>query len=288
MLLTLNASCLRPLLAPPRKKPEIDLLDLPILTRETLGLAGVNLTTDLLAGADRTRLARFRERADKAGCACLLLIEPEAQPFGSPEITDLENATARMLRVVEAAQILGCSAASVRVQAKDDDEVLSDVASHLRPVVERAEKLDLNLLVAPMPGLTERPERVTELIKRVGGFRIGTFPDFETASKQKDPSAYLHRLTPYATVVSASTVAFAGEKPKAKGKTKAAKDALPEDEGVLPHDAYDLRAMLEALDSVGYGGPLALDYRGDGEVTIGVIRSRDALQAALDAIAAGA
>ena len=196
------------MLLPPGKgkKPQLDLLDLPKYTRETLGLSGVNFSTDLLAGADRARLEAIRERADRSGCACLLLVEMDPQDFGSTNEANVGAATERAIRVVQAAQILGCSAASIKVKASDDDTTLARAAAALKPVVERAEKLDINLLISPHTGLTERPERVTELLKKVGGFRIGTYPDFETAAASKDPAAYLHRLTPYATAVCATTV----------------------------------------------------------------------------------
>src|SRR3954467_1918194 len=111
MLLTLTASSLRSMLLPGRsKKPKLDLLDLPTFARETLGLAGINLSTDLLVGADRSRLESVRERADRASCACLLLVEADLQPFGSNQEKASTGAVERMLRVVEAAHILGCSA----------------------------------------------------------------------------------------------------------------------------------------------------------------------------------
>lgn len=271
MLLTLNATCLRSQLIPSgrSKKATMDLLDLPAFTRQTLGLGGLNLTTDLLAGADRARLEKVRERTDKAACSCLLLIELEPQRFGEPGEARAEAAAERTRRVIEAAHILGCSAASIQVVAEDDDAVLTRVAARLKPVVERAEKLDLNLLISPMKGLTSRAERVTELLKKVGGFRIGTFPDFQTASLQKDPSAYLHRLTPYATVVSASTHTFTST-PKKRG--------TGED---LAHQPYDLKLMVDAIEGVGYDGPLAIDFRGEGDPTTGIIRSRTMLHAAL-------
>jgi len=271
MLLTLNAACLRAQLMPSgrSKKATIDLLDLPTFTRQTLGLGGLNLTTDLLAGADRSRLEKVRERTDKAACSCLLLIELEPQKFGENGEVKAEAAAERTRRVIEAAHLLGCSAASIHVAAEDDDAVLTRVAARLKPVVERAEKLDLNLLIAPMKGLTSRPERVTELLKKVGGFRIGTFPDFQTASGQKDPAAYLHRLTPYATVVSASTMHFTAV-PKKRG---AGED--------LTHTPYDLKAMVNAIEGVGYDGPLAIDFRGDGDATVGIIRSKTMLLNAL-------
>ena len=54
-------------------KPKLDLLDLPTYARNDLGLHGLNLSSELLAGVNRERLEKLRERADKAGCACLLL-----------------------------------------------------------------------------------------------------------------------------------------------------------------------------------------------------------------------
>jgi sugar phosphate isomerase/epimerase len=270
MLLTLTASCLRSMLTAGRgKKPKLDLLDLPTYARETLGLAGINLSTDLLVGADRSRLESVRERADRASCACLLLVEADIQPFGSSQEKASTGAVERMLRVVEAAHILGCSAAAVRVEANDDDATFVRVAGRLKPVMERAEKLDINLLISPAKGLTARPERVTELLKKVGGFRIGTYPDFQTASESKDPVAYMQRLTPYATAVAATTVKFT---------TPAGGELGDEDlDAAFKHSPYELKPLVDAVISVGYDGPLALDYRGGGDVTMGLARSRDAI-----------
>lgn len=254
------------------RKPRLTLHDLPVLARETLGFSGVNLSTDLLAGADRTKLETVRERADRASCACLLLVENDPQHFGSMDERVAGSASERMMRVIEAASILGCSAASVPIDAPDDDQSLLRVAQRLRPVMERAEKLDLNLLIAPNKGLTSRPERVTELLKKVGGFRIGTYPDFQAASESKDASAYLHRLTPYATCVSASTVQFVPETGSEPAPDLADLLAKP-----VKHLPYDLRQMVDAVMSVGYDGPLGVDYRGAGDVTNGLILSRELL-----------
>lgn len=337
------------------KKPALDMLDLPRHAREVLGLSGLTLSTDLLAGADRARLEAIRERADRAGAACLLLVEYEPQNFGSAKEADVAAAATRARKVVEAAQILGCSAAAVKVAAPDDDAALVRVAAALKPVVERAEKLDINLLISPHDGLTGKSERVTELLKKVGGFRIGTYPDFQTAAGTAKPVDYLHRLTPYATGVCAATVKLtdplddaalakpsrkiaepaAAAKP-AKGKAKVDETKLeaeeaatpggalkkgkkpapppvevaePEDDEIddiddeeldaeiaalmgealdddlpprlvaLRHEPYDLFPLVEAIAAVGYDGPLAVDYRGTGDLTEGIIKSRDTLLA---------
>lgn len=266
------------------KKPALDLLDLPRYARETLGLSGLTISTDLLAGADRARLEALRERADRSGCACLLLVEPEPQAISRDDAA-ARAGVQRITRVVEAAQILGCSAAAAPIQAPDDDVALLKVAAALKPVMERAEKLDINLLVSPMDGLTGRPERVTELLKKVGGFRIGVYPDFQTAAGVKDPVSYLHRLTPYATAVCATTIKLldqADEAPKpakraaaaakpAKGKggeeeaegEEAAEDDADANEQLDPSEALDdddvdeLEALIdEALDEEDEEKPL--------------------------------
>ncbi len=279
MLLTLNASCLRPLLAPagrgksPKPAAKLDLLDLPRYAQETLGLAGLAIPTDLLAGADRARLDKLRERGDKAACACLLLLEPEPQSIAQVDDAAAKPGTERIKRVLEAAQILGCSSAAVSLAADDSDPAMLRLTARLKPIVARAEKLDINLLIAPHSGLTSTAEKVTDLIKKVGGFRIGTFPDFQAASAVKDPVTYLRRLTPYASALSASTVKFTMTKPPKGEEPQIAADA--------PHEAYDLRQYIEAVRSVGYDSTLAIDYRGPGDVTMGVVYSRNALQAAI-------
>ena len=298
MLLTLTASCLKGMLLPTgrSKKPKMEMMDLPAFTRDSLGLSGFNLSTDLLVGADRAKLEAIRERTDRASCSCLLLIEPEPQHFGARDERRLTAAVQRMTTVIDAAHLLGCSAASMKIEAPDDDETLVRVAKALKPIMDRAERNDINLALSPHAGLTYRPERVTELLKKVGGFRIGTYPDFQTAhlygeGKPEGAVGYLHRLTPYASAVCVSTTGF-GVPGKTKGKAKTPSPApalaIVAPETILEprasvHVEYDLRPMLDAVRSVGYDGPLALDYRGPGDVPAGLRLARANVLSALGA-----
>ncbi|MBX3358054.1 MAG: TIM barrel protein [Phycisphaeraceae bacterium] len=263
MLLTLAASSFRAMLRKDRAGAKsLKLTDLPRFTREQLGLFGLNLSTDLLVGMDLSQLDQLRDAADKASCPCLVLIETDPQPFGFAD-DRADAAVERMIRVARAANRLGCNAAAVSVAADDTDDCLSVAADALKVALRACDKLEINLLLAPHKGLTENPDRLTELIKKVGGFRIGTFPDFQTASLAPDPISYLRRLTPYAAAVSASCVSFTSKK------------------GEVTHAPYDLMAYTQTVASVGYTGTLAIDFRGEGDPAAAIAHARDTLDAAI-------
>lgn len=277
MLLTLTATSLRSMLKPGRSgRPKLELLDLPAFARQTLGLHGLNLSTRQLAGMDHSGLEEIRERGDKEGCACLLLFEPEPQALGSADASEAEAACDRAMRVVEAASILGCNSAAITPLADGSDESLDRTAEALKRVMARAERRELNILISPGNGLTKTPERVTALLKKVGGFRVGTMPDFGAAAAADDPAAYLRRLTPYATVVTAATSAFTSP---GGGPPDKFLDAP------LEHKSYALRPMVEAVLSVGFDGTMAVDYRGRGDATLGIQRSRAILERLIEDVA---
>lgn len=268
MLLTLTVTDARPLLATRRPSGPPDLHALPRIVSEELGLHGLNLSTALLAGTESRELERLRESADKARCSCLLLMEPRPLTFGSLDEDEGDKAVERAKRVLQAGALLGCNAVSVRVEADASEESEEIVAERLRFVVERAEKLEINLALSPSPGLTAEPVRLTELIKTVGGFRIGTFPDFQAAAATGDAVPYLRRLTPYAAAVSASTVTFAAPKPsKPRRKADADPDVGIADEPPPPaHTAYPLEPMIRA--SSRWGSTATLRWSTAGEETL--------------------
>ncbi|MAY73554.1 MAG: hypothetical protein CMJ31_02310 [Phycisphaerae bacterium] len=291
MLLTCAVSSIADLLKPAGSKPpRLKLSDVPAYVREELGLHGLTLSTSFLVGSTRERLEAFRDRADKARCACLMLLEDAALPLATEDDDAAETHVDRLRRVVEAAHLLGCNAVGVRVEAPDDDDSLERAADRLRVGMERADKLELNILINPQKGLTEAPERLSELIKKVGGFRIGSMPDFEAAAASDDPASYLKRITPYASVVIASTREF-GEIPDSAtpdddkpGSLEDLADALMSSEAA-PHTAYDLDPLIAAIAAVGFDGALTIDYRGDEDGTLGVLKSREAIEAAIQASA---
>jgi hypothetical protein len=314
MLFSLNVNSVRDVLKK-RGARALSVEDLPRYAHEQTGLHAMTMATDLLAGATRDTLTRIRENGDRVGCACLLLSQTEALPFGDPRPKQGDDAVVRMTKVVEAASLLGCNSASLAITAKDDDESMELVADRIRRVLERADRLEIMVLIRPDKGLTQDAERLTELIKAIGGFRIGTMPDFEAAVASGDPVHYLKRLTPYASVVNASTLGFKepevaptpAAKPKKKvSKKKVALEPEEEDEAMSVEDAvlaaieaeldglddtpppehigYDLTPLVGAIRAVGFDGAIAIDYRGSGDGTLGVLHSRDALEVALDSV----
>jgi sugar phosphate isomerase/epimerase len=276
------------------------LTELPAFVRNELGLTGLLLTTDLLVGADRTRLMQVLESADKAACPVLALAEVNPLNLADPDDRKADVAVERCLRVAQAAHWMGCSAFAVPVLAPDTEDGMELAADRLKGVARKAEKLDLNLCISPGAGLTATPEKVGELLKKIGGFRIGTMPDFAAAAASADRIAYLRRLVPYASMVVASGTKFEPvkggaapepakpkpEKPtKAKGKSKAAveeESPAPQPIAEVKHTAYDIKELASVLVSVGYEGPIAIDYRGTGDPVPGILHIKGVLERLFD------
>lgn len=301
MPLALSASALKSRLTTAKTRGAgggdlMTLTELPAFVRNELGLTGLLLTTDLLVGADRSRLMQVLECADKAACPVLALAEVNPLPLADPDDRMADAAVERCLRVAQAAHWMGCSAFAVPVLGRDNDEALELAAERLKVVARKAEKLDLNLCISPTVGLTKTPEKVGELLKKIGGFRIGTMPDFAAAAESADRIAYLRRLVPYASMVVASGIKFevvggketakpAAEKPKGKGKkAKVEEPVEPVDVGPVQvkHSAYDLKELASVLVSVGYEGPIAIDYRGGGDPVPGILHIKGVLEKMFD------
>lgn len=270
MLLALAARSLRPMLA--GKDASLPLTDLPRFAHEQLGLHGLMLSADLLAGRTRDDLSRLRDAADRARCSCLVLLEEDPQQLAA---ADASAAAERIRRVMAAASLLGCNAASVAVDAPDSPEALEIVAERFKALMGEAEQRELNLLIMPgsskKPGLTSSPDRLTELLKKIGGFRVGTMPDFAHAAEAEDPPAYLRKVTPYASAVLGSTLGF-----------KVVEGELDDERAIVEHQGYDLAAAVEAIAAVGYDGAVGLDYHGQGDLRMGLRRSREGFVLAME------
>lgn len=255
MLLLLSLSAYRKQVASSRTK--VTLLDLPEHVRTTHGLQGLVVPTDLLAGADANALERFRTAADKAACPCLVLEEISGLRLASRDDSVAHGAVDRLDRVLLAAQRMGCSSVGFAIEANETDPNFDSAVERLKGAATRAERLEINLLIRPNKGLTEEPDRVTDIIKRVGGFRLGVMPDFEQAAASADPEGYLRRLAPYAPIVLAATKDF---------------------DGAGAHADYDLAPMCESLKSIGFDAGLAIDYRGSEDPDEGVAKSKAYLE----------
>ncbi len=263
MLLTLNAVSMRKRMKGTSKKA-LSLTDLPQLTLDQLCLRGLIVDTSLLQGWHLDQMDQLRIRADQAGCPCLVLRESHLVAANTTDDKLKTDSLDRLSLVAQAAHRLGCNALAVTVKSFTDDVGLERSASFLREVMKRLDRLELNLLIEPGSGTIAKPEVLIELVKKVGGFRIGTMPNFANAWNSDDCVTTLRQTVPYAGAVLA-TCGFDAAK-SSKSKTKNAKSTTNPDqtEALGQVDIEMLNLCVEAIKSVGYSQILAIDYVGHG------------------------
>ncbi len=238
----------------------LTMLDLPDYAVRQLQLRGLNVSAAMLSGWSLDDLDLLRDRADKAACPCLTLIEEAPlRIYDNPE--QCSAAVDRIKRLAAAGNRLGCNALALRFEAPDTDEAFETIAAEMRDVMPVIERHELNILIAPWKGLTHEPARLTELLKRIGGFRIGSLPSFAHAALFDDPRDVLRKLAPYAGAIHASVNSF-----DSKGK----------------HAGFDLADGVEAIRSVGFLNTLAIEYVGDDDPTVNIEQARVILEKAIE------
>lgn len=257
-MLTLETGSLAARLAGGRNPLERS--DLPRYAIEELGLRGLSIASSILAGCSPRDLDRLRDEADRAHCPCLSMVESSPLAVDEATWSFSEAAADRLQRLASAASRLGCSSLAVTVaaDAKTDPD---HVASALRQGVQSIERHELNLLLTPSSrGLLSSSEGVIDLIRRVGGFRIGCMPTFGHAVASKDGEASLRRLAPYAAAMVADL------------------DPLTAPKG----GAFDdrLAGWVRAIRSVGFASTLALSSTAK-DAAARIVRAREHLEPVL-------
>ena len=125
------------------------------------------------------------------------------------------------------------------------------------------DRFDTHLLIRPGAGTAGDPARIADLIKKIGGFRIGSMPTFAHAASTKDPVDALRRLAPYAQAMEATVKAF--------GKSGT-------------HEAWDLARLFGAAEAAGYQSTMCIDYAAKTDPVGTIDRARDLLAALIDPV----
>ncbi len=262
LLLSLTSGSLRSLLDP-KADPPRTLHDVPGFVSNALGLRGLSLDVDMLAGAAAAELDTLRHRADQAACPCLVLVDAAPLEIASEDAKSQEAVQDRLARLAAGANRLGCNSMSVRVAVPAGDERAAARGAELvQRAMVRIERQELNLLVAPGPGMAATSDGLSDLIKRIGGFRIGALPTYGDPHTSEDPIEFIRKMAPYAGAIHIRCEGF-----KRGGA----------------HRGLDLAAGVQAAKAVGYQSNLVIDYVGEGEPAADIGRAAEVLQAAIDA-----
>lgn len=245
-----------------RKSATMQLWDIPAYASEELGLRGLSVPASLLAGCSMRDLDRLRDAADKAGSPCLVLRDETPLAFGASGSAAGDATMDRLQRLATAASHLGCS--SLAVGCGDPSGDADGFASAVRDGVKLVERRELNFLLTPGPDRLADAESVIELIRKVGGFRIGCMPTFSHATATGDPEGTLRRLAPYAA-------AMLGEL-----------DAVKAPRGGKAEEI--VAAWVRAVRSVGFASTLALGAAGRSPAKR-IIAAREQIERAMAAVA---
>lgn len=233
ILLTLAIQSLNPLL----EDGSVDVLDVPQLSSEKLDLRGVMIDANHLSGWTIDSYDIFRNNADKANSPCLLVRDNTPMDLLGGKEASLE----RIQRLSVAANRLGCNAIAITPTFPTDQSEVDTIVETIRFAMHGVERLELNLLLQPCEGLSSNPDQHIEIIKQIGGFRIGALPTFEHAGATGDGIDALRKLAPYAGGIVADF-------PGGRGKKK-----------------IDLIEGLQAVLEVGYSNTIAINYTGKGD-----------------------
>lgn len=262
MLLTLATRSFFSTLSTGSSNEPRTVLDLPAFASRELKLRGLNISTSMLGGWSFEDLDVLRDLADKSACPCLVLIEDKPMILTTEKGEESESAAARMQMLATAANRLGCNALAISIQANDDPDSFDLTTQTVRNLIPTIERHELNLLLTPYQGLMSEPDRMIEVIKRIGGFRIGALPSFAHAASTSDPIETLRKLAPYAGAIHASVPGFTN------GDTCG---------------GINLPACVHAIRSVGFLNTLAIDYLGEDDPVENIEKARTILQAAIEA-----
>ena len=175
--------------------------DFPRIAREDFDINGIEFVSTLFELPTYSYLNRLRRNAEKHNVAMILIMVDDEGETCDPSKEKRIQTAINHRKWVDIAKYLGCH--SIRTNCRGPknapkDQALEWAADCYNRLLEYAVPAGIGILIENHGGLSNDPDWMVSLFKKVDNPYFGSYPDWRGPSREFNNYEYIRRMLPYA------------------------------------------------------------------------------------------
>lgn len=176
-------------------------LDFPRIAREDFGVNGIEFVNTLFEVPTEGYLKKLKKNAEDNGVKMVLIMcDDEGDGCADTKEGQIQFAINHR-KWVDIAQYLDCHAVRTNCrgpQNVDKKEALKWAADSYNMLLEYAKPANISIVIENHGGVSNDPDWMVELMKKVNNKSFGTYPDWRRPAPDFDNYVYLQKTLPWA------------------------------------------------------------------------------------------
>lgn len=176
-------------------------LELARIAREDFDLNGIEFVNTLFEVPTETYLNELKKNADDHGVAMVLIMVDDEGDGCAGTKEERKQFAINHRKWIDIGHYLGCVAIRTNCrgyQIKDKEEGLKLAAESYHLLLDYASQAGINVLIENHGGLSNDPDWMLSLIKKINHPNFGTYPDWREPAPDFDNYDYLKKTAPHA------------------------------------------------------------------------------------------
>jgi L-ribulose-5-phosphate 3-epimerase len=176
-------------------------LDFPRIARNDFDLNGIEFVNTLFEVPTATYLSELKNNAANNGMSMILIMVDDEGDGCTDSKGEQIQFGINHRKWVDTAHFLGCQAIRTNCRGRLDiskSDALNFAADSYYPLLEYAQPAKIRILIENHGGLSNDPDWMVDLIRKIGHPLLGTYPDWREPATDFDNYAYLSKTIPYA------------------------------------------------------------------------------------------
>ena len=183
-------------------------LDFARISREDFGINGIEFVNTLFDVPTYDYLRRLKKNADENGVEMLLIMCDAEGEMASSSKKERVQAVINHHKWIDIAHYLGCHSIRTNCYGPKDaskEELLNWAEESYNKLLDYAVQAKVSVLIENHGGISNDPDFLVALMKRVNNLYFGMLPDFRRPSAEFDNYGFLEKVLPYARALSVRT-----------------------------------------------------------------------------------
>ena len=176
-------------------------LDFPRIAREDFGINGIEFVITLFEVPTEGYLKKLKKNAEDNGVTMVLIMCDDEGDGCADTKEGQKQFAVNHRKWIDIAHYLGCHAIRTNCrgpQNADKKEALKWSTDAYNQLLEYAKPANISVVIENHGGVSNDPDWMVELMKKINNPLFGTYPDWRQPSADFDNYAYLKKTLPYA------------------------------------------------------------------------------------------